>query len=478
LVSTFLQPNNATQSGAVYKGAIDASAAVMARIAAAFAPHQQTVANMTVRVDAGSIYNVDTDALTAVVAANTATLTAPSVDRRKDIVHIDEGTGAIGVATGAEIPSPVDPTIPAGKVPVARINWTTSMTEITNADLDDLRPGLFTGWLKPDGDGSGLTGVTGGATEGEKANIILNAFRIAINGGLSVQNMVDGVVDEFEDETGVDTAASTNEIYDAAGDFYLNFVAPDTPVLFGTGTIIGDFTARQSATFDGDITQTAAEGGEKSSSTSAYVGKDWGAGNTKTISKLTTHAVSDNNLVNFGTLSIKLQGSATGAWGGEETTIQTFTSPSNATAAINTETITDTATAYRYHRVIFDASGSLAVTRLAEVEFFELIATANITLISNAVTALAQPTDAFIVLWQQDVDAVTLNTDLTAEVTRDGGTTYSTVTLAEEAVLSTGRILTGTVDISGQPAGTSMEYRLKTLNAKEMKIHGVALEWS
>lgn len=84
----------------------------------------------------------------------------------------------------------------------------------------------------------------------------------------------------------------------------------------------------------------------------------------------------------------------------------------------------------------------------------------------------------FAVVWQEDVDAITLNTDIKAYASRDGGTTWTQITLAEEANLSTGRILTGTANISGQPAGTSMKYKIETLNAKEQKIHGVSLQWS
>jgi len=49
----------------------------------------------------------------------------------------------------------------------------------------------------------------------DEVNIHLNAFRIAVNGSLSVQGLADGMVDEFEDETGVWTNLSTNATYDA-----------------------------------------------------------------------------------------------------------------------------------------------------------------------------------------------------------------------------------------------------------------------
>jgi len=51
-------------------------------------------------------------------------------------------------------------------------------------------------------------------------NTMLNAFRIAINGSLSQFNMVDGITDEFEDESGIDTIASVNEDYDSVNDLY------------------------------------------------------------------------------------------------------------------------------------------------------------------------------------------------------------------------------------------------------------------
>ncbi|HSG32663.1 MAG TPA: hypothetical protein VLB82_14095, partial [Thermodesulfobacteriota bacterium] len=51
-------------------------------------------------------------------------------------------------------------------------------------------------------------------------NIMLNAFRIILYGGIPKYNLVDGIVDEYEDESGIDTGASTNELYDATDDFY------------------------------------------------------------------------------------------------------------------------------------------------------------------------------------------------------------------------------------------------------------------
>jgi hypothetical protein len=136
-VSSFVQPDFTAQSATAYKNNLDAAAAVFKRLSAAFAPHEQATPNMTVRLDAGAIFDGLT--LTEVAAQNTGTITAPTTNPRKDIVHVDRITGAVGVATGAEAASPTDPAIPAGKLPVARINLTTSTTTIANSILDDLR---------------------------------------------------------------------------------------------------------------------------------------------------------------------------------------------------------------------------------------------------------------------------------------------------------------------------------------------------
>ena len=40
------------------------------------------------------------------------------------------------------------------------------------------------------------------------------------------------------------------------------------------------------------------------------------------------------------------------------------------------------------------------------------------------------------------------------------------------------RILSGSVDISGQPSGTDMKYKVETLNNKSLNLHGASLLWA
>jgi len=76
----------------------------------------------------------------------------------------------------------------------------------------------------------------------------------------------------------------------------------------------------------------------------------------------------------------------------------------------------------------------------------------------------------------------TLNTDIIAKISRNGGTNYTNVTLTDSGYVlaSSGtKIYTGSVDISGQPSGQSMKYQLSGSNlTNEIRIHGVSLQWA
>ena len=72
---------------------------------------------------------------------------------------------------------------------------------------------------------------------------------------------------------------------------------------------------------------------------------------------------------------------------------------------------------------------------------------------------------------------------LLAYVSRDNGTTYTQATLTGKGSYSgTTEIATAhSLDISGQPAGTSMRWKIETLVqsvALETRINGVSLGWS
>jgi hypothetical protein len=102
------------------------------------------------------------------------------------------------------------------------------------------------------------------------------------------------------------------------------------------------------------------------------------------------------------------------------------------------------------------------------------------TIVSNSFTSTTVPTSSRIVVFEEDVETPTLNTDVIASISRDGGTTFTNATLSDSGYVtgSSGqRILTGQADISGQPSGQSMRWKLALAN-NTVKIHGVSLQWS
>ena len=127
-----------------------------------------------------------------------------------------------------------------------------------------------------------------------------------------------------------------------------------------------------------------------------------------------------------------------------------------------------------------NGGSGIVVVRWPDSQWLEGL---DMTLVSNAVTAQAQPTKADVVLtYTNGAGTAVVNTDLIASVSRDGGTNYTAVTLASQGTTGGHTILTANdVDISGQPAGTSMVWKVATTSqsvSKETRIQAVSLGWS
>jgi hypothetical protein len=72
--------------------------------------------------------------------------------------------------------------------------------------------------------------LSGAVTSAEanvlEQNIALLGFKMAVNDGLTVFNLVDGVVDEFHDESGTDEGEGSNDTYCSSNDNYINLSSP------------------------------------------------------------------------------------------------------------------------------------------------------------------------------------------------------------------------------------------------------------
>ncbi len=106
----------------------------------------------------------------------------------------------------------------------------------------------------------------------------------------------------------------------------------------------------------------------------------------------------------------------------------------------------------------------------------------NGVFISNATTATTQPTSAdLIMLYSDGAGTAVLNTDLKGYVSRDDGTTWAQATLVAQSIAGGQTvILAHDIDVSSQPAGTSMRWKVTTHNqgiSLDTRLHGVSLGW-
>ena len=111
------------------------------------------------------------------------------------------------------------------------------------------------------------------------------------------------------------------------------------------------------------------------------------------------------------------------------------------------------------------------------------VSTGTMTLKTEAYTAQSAPDTVRIILDEYtSTGSSTLNTDIKAYASRDNGTTYTQITLASQGTIETNhRLLSGSVDVSGQPSGTSVKYKIETLNqslTKQTRVYGTSMAWA
>jgi hypothetical protein len=107
----------------------------------------------------------------------------------------------------------------------------------------------------------------------------------------------------------------------------------------------------------------------------------------------------------------------------------------------------------------------------------------NMTLVSTATTAQAVPTKGDMVMtYTNGAGTAVINTNIKGYVSRDGGTTYTQGTLVSQGTTGGHTIATfHDLDISGQPSGSSMRYKIETLvqsASMDTRIQAVSLGWS
>ena len=270
------------------------------------------------------------------------------------------------------------------------------------------------------------------------------------------------------------SSKSSDASFDSSGTFYSPALAVGSAVDLSSKSYFGNMTGDGgvAAAFDGTTSQTyqnSASGG----SSPGTVGVALGSGNGFTLTQAKFYAP-NNTGANVNT-SVKIYGnSSASATGG---TLLHTGAIGSSTSDTATYSISNTTSYENYYAELAFSAGTAYI---AELQLFSG-SMQNMTLVSNAFTADSAPSNAIVGVQVVENESITANTDLTAEVSRDGGSNFTTCTLVLNTTLgatSTKYYESASTSISSQPSGTSMVYRIKTLNNKNIEVHGVALKWS
>lgn len=293
---------------------------------------------------------------------------------------------------------------------------------------------------------------------------------------------------------GIATGSSSN--YDTTNAAASGYVLPSvtaTAISQATGTNIGNMTAAGglAAAFDGTTTQAHTAAAKMTGGTGAtgYVGKNY-TGAAKAIANARVYATDGTGTVhwntgsNSDTITLTLYGKASAPASATDGTVLGSTSfangPSGTAAATTpspTITSSDTTTTWNYVWVAISTNAGTGGVVVAEVVFSTPV-TDNMTLVTTAQTADASVSSARVLMEINNAIAATLNTDLTVEVTCNGGTNWATCTLS--LLSSNGQAGRHVVETGATTctAGTSFAARIKTLNNKSVPIYGVSLSVS
>ena len=336
-----------------------------------------------------------------------------------------------------------------------------------------------------------------------QTNLALLGFKTQINGSVAKYSLQDNVIDEFVDNTGIDTSASTGEsISDGAVAGTFTFDGAETLIGDGVGTPIGTHTSGSglAAAFDGTDHPTAANGSQHNSSVFgsldsngvSFIGTNWGS--SKSISKFKIHSTSSEAWSSSNSDSIGNGGMTAQLYANTVDDTSTAIALGSATSAFDgrsynaeVENSNTGSGLYQYHWVRLKSSSTAGGRGhyMGEVEFYEeaLSSASNFTLISTATTAATAPTSSSLIfIMENRLGTATLNTDIKGYISRDDGSNYTEVTLVDEGTYGSNQkiIVAHDVDISSQPSGTSMRYKIQSFNqgsSKITKVRAVSLGW-
>lgn len=241
-----------------------------------------------------------------------------------------------------------------------------------------------------------------------------------------------------------------------------------------SGELAGGFQAWRA--FDKVIAHASAGQGTWISNTTTTGWLQYQFGSAKTIAVYTLTSPA-NSLQARMASAWTLKGSNTGAFAGEETTLDTRSGQSGWAASGETRSYSIASPApFTHYRLIVTANnGDSLYVEIDEMTLQTGTVTSNMTIVTVAQAADSAVSNARVLIEYDNTSAPVLNMDLTVEVTCNGGTNWTSATLSAVTSCSQGgRKVAETAD-TACTSGTDFRVRIKTLNNKNVPIHGVSV---
>ena len=321
-------------------------------------------------------------------------------------------------------------------------------------------------------------------------DIAVLGFKVATADSLAKYNLVDQVIDEFVDSSGIDAGASTNETLSGG---YYSGSGSDIDTHFGiTSSMLTLWANKSGSSYqfynhanaasgvtDGNLTGGGFSVYSAPIDAGSYVRIDLGSGNEQAFTKWRVYHNAGGSAQTFWKIQWSTDNSS---WNDVASALGVGATGS---AGDYQQWTWSSVGAKRYWRMYQTADqDSNSTSWHTEIRVYPGISYENLTLQSVATTAEAAPTTGDMVMLIEDgAGTATINTDVKGYVSRDGGSNWTQGTLVSEGSWgSSKKILTfHNLDISGQPSGTSMKYKITTHNqavGKQTRIHAVSLAWA
>ena len=353
--------------------------------------------------------------------------------------------------------------------------------QVAIADLAATGTADATTFLRGD---NSWTAVPATDTTNLQDDIALLGFKVASNGSLSKYNLRDQTIDDFQDATGVDAGASSNAAI-SLGYYAGRSVVQTYATVVGTANLTtamctanGLVSFNSTNMLDGATNNNAFH--TDSSGVGSYMQIDFGSGKSYSLRRSGYFMETNVNAI------WKMQWSDDASTWTDWDSGNTFGGqPTSGGAWHYSGTPANVlGMTHRYWRTYKTsvAAGGNHHTAL-EFEVYDADSINDMSVVSTATTADAVPTKGNVVVtYTNGAGTAVVGTDLKMYVSRDDGTTYTEATLSSEGTTGGHTILSAhDIDISSQPSGTSMRWKITTHNQsalKETRIQAVSLGWS